>query len=173
VHCRLKSSGDGAVALGQYRIDTSLDFDCVYYDDEQKVNMSIGEKQLSGIPVANSGQWLDCILYTTEQNSAVYAVVCDNESGSIAYAAYQIPDRFAQDVIYAQNDGAFTVNIMTFSGNENGSTIIIDSVNVAEGSLKQYLKENMAAYAKHRSKVDAFLSRKVTELPEMFFKPAQ
>jgi serine/threonine protein kinase len=168
VHFRLKSSGSGAIMLGQYRINTSLGFDCAYYDDEQNRDISTHEIQLSGMPIVNSGQWLDCILYTNEQNSAVYAIVCDNETKSIAYTAFQIPEIFNKDVLYSQIDGTFSVNMVTFFENEN-DYMLIDSVNIAQGSLKQYVKENMAAYEKHHSKVDSFLSQNITELPEIDF----
>jgi len=112
--------------------------------------------------MANSGQWLDLMLYTNAENSAVYAVVCDNESGSIAYAAYQVPAYFGED--------DFAVEMMAFFNGEN-EYMMIDHIHIAEGSLRQYLRENMPAYTENKQRVDAFLNQDVSVLPQMVFKP--
>ncbi|MDD5016867.1 MAG: serine/threonine-protein kinase [Eubacteriales bacterium] len=163
VHFRLKTSNPGgAIGLSQYRINPSLEFECIYYNEEQNVDMTTWNKKLSGMPIVNTGQWLDFILYTNETNSAVYAIICDNESRNIAYTAYQIPEFF--------DENTFEVVMMAFF-DDNSNYMMIDYINIAEGSLRQYLNENIAAYAQHRSKVDAFLSQDVAALPEMAFAP--
>jgi len=171
-HFRVQVSGQGAFGLSQYRINNSLGFECIYHDDEQNVDMTTSNKQMSGTPIVNNGEWLDIILYTNAQNSAVYAVVCDNESGNITYAAYQVPKMFNNEDFYTLYDGTFFVEILAFYESDS-DYMKIDYINISEGSLRQYLNENMAAYTKHKQRVDAFLAQDVSELPEMVFKPAE
>jgi hypothetical protein len=104
--------------------------------------MTTWYRDLQGTPVVNAGQWLDFIIYTNKQNTAVYAFVCDNESQNIAYTAYQIPEFFDEDV--------FPVEMMVWIEDKN-DYFIVDSIHIVEGSLKHYLKENMPAYTRHRS----------------------
>ncbi len=48
-------------------------------------------QKFSGTPVANMGQMLDVILYTTPANSAIYAFVYDSQTENLAYTAYRLP----------------------------------------------------------------------------------
>ncbi len=172
VHFKVKTSDPGgSLGLSQYRLNPSLQFECIYYDEQKNTDITTWEKQMQGFPIVNSQQWLDIILYTNEQNSAVYAVICDNESRKIAYIAYQIPEFFNEESTYIEKDKTFYVEMMTFFESED-NFLTIDYINISQGSLKQYLKENMAAYAQHRSITDEFLSQDVADLPEMVFKPA-
>jgi serine/threonine protein kinase len=143
VHVRLKTSPTcGMIGVGRYRIGPALEFECIYYDEKQNLDMTTWYRDLQGTPVVNAGQWLDFIIYTNKQNTAVYAFVCDNESQNIAYTAYQIPEFFDEDV--------FPVEMMVWIEDKN-DYFIVDSIHIVEGSLKHYLKENMPAYTRHRS----------------------
>jgi len=130
---------------------------------EKQTDMTTWNQKMDGFAVANAGQWLDLMLYTNEENSVVYAVICDNENGGISYTAYQIPEFFNEEV--------FNVEMMAFFEGEN-QYMMIDQINIVEGSLKQYLHENMSAYKKNKKRMDEFLAKDVSALPEMVFKSA-
>lgn len=155
VHFRVKYSKDCAVGIGQYRINLPADFECIYHDEEQDADITTWNQRLFGVPIVNTGQWLDCVLYVNEQSSAVYAVVCDNENGSIGYIAYQIPGIF--------NDELLSPSLMFFGDAKDFLTV--DYFNISEGSLRQYLRDNMAAYSNRRQRVDEFLAaRKIAHM---------
>jgi hypothetical protein len=47
----------------------------------------------------------------------------------------------------------------------------VDYFNLSEGSLKQYLIENIAAYEKYERNIGELLEKDASELPEMILKP--
>jgi hypothetical protein len=58
------------------------------------------------------------------------------------------------------------------SEKEGGNNhIILDYFNLSEGSLKQYLIENIAAYEKYERNIGELLEKDASELPEMILKP--
>ena len=166
VHYRVqfKPNTCGCVALSSmegneicsYRISPDSNFLAVFDDPTQGKCFETHDQKLQGLPIANNNQYLDVILYISEQDDAVYAFVCDEDA--IAYTAYQIPEEFRANEYYAESAAFF----------ENEDDYInIDSVSFAEGSVKQYLAENTAAYRKNKQRIDEFLSIETANLPEM------
>ncbi len=166
VHYRVqfKPNTCGCVALSSmegneiysYRISPDSNFLAVFDDPTQGKCLETGDQKLQGLPIANNNQFIDVILYISEQDDAVYAFVCDEDA--IAYTAYQIPEKFRANEYYAESAAFF----------ENEDDYInIDSVSFAEGSVKQYLAENTAAYHHHNQRIDEFLSIETSSLPEM------
>jgi hypothetical protein len=162
-HYKFKGSDAGAVALGPYRVNAPLNFECIYYNENAGVDYTTWAQDFYGIPVKPSGQFIDVLLYTTPENDAVYAFVIDEETRRIAYTAYKIPS-------YMDND-TFNLDMYNFS-NTDSDDIIIESIKVAEGSLANYIRDHFMAYQEHKKRVDEFLQTDIDALPEMIFKPA-
>ncbi len=162
-HYKLKGSEAGAVALGQYRVNAPVNFECIYYNEDAKADYTTWGQDFYGIPIKPSGQFIDVLLYTTPGNDAVYAAVIDEETSRIAYTAYKIPDNM--------NNDSFNLEIYNFT-NTGSDDMIIESVKVAEGSLAKYIRDNFSAYRVHKKRVDEFLQEDIDSLPEMVFKPA-
>jgi hypothetical protein len=49
--------------------------------------------------------------------------------------------------------------------------IVLDSLSLSEGSLKQYLKEHLSAYKKHEDRLEALLGQPVGQLRRWFLRP--
>jgi serine/threonine protein kinase len=145
----------------EYRIYGTCEF--LFFHNTDSTNyVTTWYQKLSGTPIANMGQILDIIFYTNEDNSAVYAFIYDSENESLAYIAYQIPEFL--------DDENYTIGVM--SEKEGGDEhIIVDYFNLSEGSLKQYLIENIAAYEKYERNIGELLEKDASELPEMILKP--
>ena len=169
-HFRIKGDEDDMVGIRQerasgelteYRIYGTCEFQFIHNTDSTNF-VTTWYQKLSGTPIANMGQILDIIFYTNEDNSAVYAFIYDSENESLAYIAYQIPEFL--------DDEKYTIGVM--SEKEGGNDhIIVDYFNLSEGSLKQYLIENISAYEKYERKIDELLEQDASELPEMILKP--
>ena len=164
-------SSDGCVALSSvqdntnysYRISRDARFEAVFekmQDGQRQEGMGTQDNTLQGLPIANNGQYVDVILYISEDGDAVYAFVCDGDA--IAYTAYQIPEDLRRDKYYAES--------VAFFGQED-DYINLDAVTFAEGSVTQYLAENVVAYKKHKQRIDEFLSIETGNLPEMELQP--
>ncbi len=165
VHIRMKTTiPGGLIKMSQYQITSRLEFECIIPDPERDAEMTTSGKKLSGIPIVNAEQWLDYMIYTNEENSAVYVVICDNESGKIAYTAYQIPEYFEEARFFIEIAAPF---------DEPNQFIMIDSIDIAEGSLKGYLADNMSAYNRHKQRMEDFFAKEVNELPQMEFRPPE
>ena len=165
VHIRLQTTDPGgSIGFGPFHINSSVAFECIYYNEALQSDLTTWNQQLDGFPIVNMRQWIDYIFAFDKQNHAIYAVACDNETLRIAYAAYRIPE--------ALMDQVRDIALMAYFEPEQGY-MKIDTICIAEGSLLRYLRETMPAYRKNRRKADAFLLRSETELPDMVFKPPQ
>ncbi len=161
VHYKVKQPQYGAVGLSQYRINAPVLFECIYRDEERGVDHTTNSLNFSGTVFKNNGHFVDALFYITEDSSAVYAIAIDEEAQKICYTAYKIPDFMKDDVLYME--------ICHFS--EEGS-VIVESVYVAEGSLSKYLADNFESYNINKERVNEFLQKDVSALPDMVFKPA-
>ena len=52
----------------------------------------------------------------------------------------------------------------------NNDYIMLDYVNVFEGSIKDYLDDNFESYAANKSEIDAFLNKSIESLDEIPFE---
>jgi hypothetical protein len=165
------ATSDGCVALScpedntndSYRISREARFEAVFEkmkDGQLQETIGTVSNTLQGLPIANNGQYVDVILYIGQGGDAFYAFVCDGDA--IAYAAYQIPENLRRDKYYAESIGFFQ--------NED-DYINLDAISFAEGSLKRYLSENMAAYKKNKKRIDEFLATETSSLPEIALEP--
>ena len=161
VHYKVKQPQYGSVGLSQYRINATISFECIYYNEINKQDYNTNNQNFVGLPFKNSGQFVDAIFYITPDGNAVYAIAIDEKAQRICYIAYQIPDFMKNDTLYME--------INRFA--EEGS-VIVESVFVAEGSLTKYLKDNFDSYTTNQKRVDEFLGKEIITLPEMEFKPA-
>ena len=158
VHYRVSMPQWGAVGLSAFRINASINFECLYFNEQEQRTFSTNALEMEGLPFRNTLQIMDLLFYITPTGDAVYAFAIDDQALKIQYTAYQIP-------VYLR-DLPFNMAINHFS--DTGS-IALDGVYVAEGSLSTYLKDHFASYRNHLQRVETFLDSNTGTLPEMVF----
>ena len=158
VHYRIRLPQFGAVGVAAYRMNATITYDCVYYNEQEQCDYSTGDLNFDGFPFKNTGQWIDTLFYVTPHNDAVYVIAADEETGRICYTAYQVSGTIKDIPMY------MAVNHFSEEGR-----VVVDSVYVAEGSLQAYLKDHLKSYANHKARVDEFLNQPSSALPEMVF----
>ena len=164
-HFKVEGNNCVAVGIGPYRMNVSGGFECFYYDEQTGTDYTTWNSMLYGLPVKSNGNFIDIVIYTTLENDAVYAFAIDEKTGNIGYTSYKIPGYLDHDIL--------DMVIYNFNDNENlDGNIIAESIKVAEGSLKGYLKNNFTAYKKNKKRVDEFLQKDISALPDMVFLPS-
>ncbi len=161
VHYKTRMPQFGAVGVSAYRMNASISFECIYFNEQEQCDYTTRNINFSGLPFKNAGQWIDTLFYVTPDSHAVYVIAADEEADRICYTAYQISGEIKDIPMY------MAVNHFSEEGRLN-----VDSVYVAEGSLKAYLKDHLKSYGNHRERVDALLDQEISTLPEMVFYSA-
>lgn len=161
IHYKVKQPEYGAVGVSGYRINSEVSFEGIYHNDEENKDYNTNMIYFDGFPFKNYGQFVDAIIYVTEDNSAVYAIAIDEEANKICYTSYKVPEELKNIPMYLE--------IYNFTNGDD--SVIVERVRVANGSLRKYLEDNFESYTEHREMVDDFLEKDAASLNEMPFKP--
>lgn len=160
VHYRASMPQYGALGMSYYRMNANVTFECLYCFKHEQPCDSTRDITLDGLTFQNAGQFVDIVFYVKLDESAVYAVAADEESGRICYTAWQIPERLKNTTMY-----------MAIDHFDDKGSVIVESLYVAEGSLQAYLSDHLKSYKQHQKRVDALLEQDVADLPMITFQP--
>ena len=156
VHYKVMGSKVATVGLGPYNVTAYSRFESSYYNNVDSTDYAVWDLKMQGAPIKGESQYIDILLYTNEENTAVYAIVFD-ESENAAYTAYKIPEIY-DDYLY------LSVCNSQYSGND---FINLDYVDVIEGSIKEYMADNFKGYMQNKENIDRLLDANTDTLKEL------
>lgn len=160
VHYRASMPQYGALGMSYYRVNANITFECVYCYNHNQPCDSSQNITFDGLTFQNAGQLVDVVFYVAPDESVVYVIAADEETGRICYTAQQIPDKLKNNTMY--------IGINHF---DDKGSVIVESFYVAEGSLQAYLSDHLKSYKQHQKRVDALLEQDVADLPMITFRP--
>ena len=115
-----------------------------------------GMLSLSNSVLANPDTWTDVIFWLHPDGDKLFYLIGQDEQ--LSYGSVTIPEDWQTD----------TASLMVQSWFDNETQHLdINSLRVAEGSLKDYLAENLSAYQPVQSDVDSFLESEPQAFPEL------
>ena len=161
VHYKAIHAKYGSVGVGPYRINGPINFEAIYTNTDENCDYTTSMIYFDGTPFKNNRQVIDTIIYISGDYSAVYAIAVDDENKKICYISYKIPESIKEIPL------CLAINNFT----DGMEKTLIDSVIVANGSLRKYLEDNFESYNEYKDLVDDFLSKKTESMDEMIIKP--
>ena len=119
-------------------------------------NNTDGQLSLSSTTLAKPDTWFDLIYWLHPDGDKVFYLVGD--TNQLAYGSVYIPEDWQTD----------TASLMVQSWFDTATQHLdIGMLRVAEGSLKDYLAENLPAYQSKQANLDAFLEAEPQAFPEL------
>ena len=115
-----------------------------------------GQLSLSTEAIANPDTWIDVIFWLHPDGDKLFYLLGENEQ--LSYGSVYIPEDWRTD----------TAKLMVQSWFDNETQRLeLNWLHVAEGSLKDYLADNLPAYQSYQSEVETFLEAEPQAFPEL------
>jgi len=159
VHYSVMASDMSTVGLGAYNISGMGTFSCAYFDSQSGSDYLMWDAAMQGRTISMNDYFVDVLLYTNEDNSAVYAFIIDEEAEKIAYTAYKVPNNMLDDLSLDMANYAMS----------RDDFLHIEYVKIIEGSMHEYITLNFSLYSKYASEIDAFFETPVEDLGDISF----
>lgn len=160
VHYRVMASDMSTVGLGPYSVSGMGTFSCAYYDPQIRRDFFMWDAEMLGRKISMNDYFVDVLIYTNKDNSAVYAFIIDEEKEKVSYTAFRVPPNIIDDL---------SLDMTNF--NTSGDDFLhIESVKIIEGSMHEYIAQNFISYHKNKKEIDGFFKIPPSDLADIPFE---